>query len=239
MFKDFLLARHAPDKSLTEVQTYLEYVHAPLALSVTALAQELQRYTMNHVVSDDRARCALHAGLPGLATVVEHVLGGWPGIGRFSVDPDYLAHVKPDEQHMETTLLHGPPPFVAVEQELPIFHSEGTGALRIFDFIRAATNLTHADFLTALDQDGQAWARSAPYQTAVTRRVHSIVGGGVASFGAETDPIDAVIEIWVHDYDVFGRLRDDQLARRAAFYNIDRSFSAVTIQRTLKMESNI
>jgi len=238
MFKDFLLARHAPNKSPTEVQSYLEYVHAPLALSVTALAQELQRYTMNHVVSDDRARCALHAGLPGLVTVVEHVLGGWPGIGRFSVDPDYLARVKPDEQHMETTLLHGPPPFVAVEQELPIFHSEGTDAVRIFDFIRGAANLARAEFLTALHQDGQGWARCAHYRAAVTQRVHSIVGEGVASFGTETDPIDAVIEVWVIDYDVFAQLRDDQLAQRAAFCEVDRSFSAVTIQRTLKMESN-
>lgn len=235
MFKDFLLARHAPEKSLTEVQSYLEYVHAPLALSVPALAQELQRYTMNHVVSDDRARCALHASLPELATVVEHVLGGWPGIGRFSVDPDYLARVKLDERHMETTLLHGPPLFVAVEEELSIFHSEETGAVRIFDFIRGAANLTRAYFLTALHEDGQAWARSASYRTAVTRRVHSIVGEGVASFGAETDPIDAVIEIWVINYDVFAELRNDQLAQRAAFCDVDRSFSAVTIQRALKM----
>ena len=67
---------------------------------------------------------------------------------------------------------------------------------------------------------GQA---NAEYRSAVSKRVHSLIGTGVPPInqGSEAAPpvivsFDAVIEVWVKDADALARLGDEQRVRRAS-----------------------
>ena len=238
MIKDFLLARAAPGLSCETLQHYLQFTHAPLALANPALAREVERYTMNHASEDTTYPFQLYPSIPGLALVVEHMFGGWEGIARFSADEHYLATVRPDEEHMVRTLMDGAPQFVAVDEEHALFTAPTCGRLRMFDFVRRHPTMTREHFLEQLDTEG-AWAATDPaYRAAVARRVHSIVGAGVAAFGGDAEPFDAVIEVWIADADRLAALTDVQRERRSAFCDPDRSFTAVTDEQWICGEND-
>lgn len=228
MLKDFLLVHGAPTVPPCDVQHYLQFTHAPFALTIPTTARLMTRYTMSHIVGEALANCGLYPPLAGLTTVVEHELGGYDGIASIMADEDYVAKIVPDEHYMVEKLMDGPPQFIVVDEEVGIFESDAPGSLRMFDFVRRPTELAREDFLSQLDEDG-AWARSrSDYRSAVSQRVHSIVGTGATFFGVDAEPFDAVIETWVADADALAQLSHDQKERRDMFCDPDRSFSAMT-----------
>lgn len=230
MIKDFLLTRSAPTVSPERLQQYLEYNHAPLALSLPLLQRETKRYTMNHV----RPEAGLYPALDRLATIVEHRFG--EGISGLHSDERYIADIRPDEMFMVEELMDGPPQFLPIDEEWPIFKSGTASTVRMLDFLRRPAGMPREDFDRKLAEDG-AWAAADPlYRAAVERRVHSLVGSGsgVADFGADKEAIDAVVETWIVDPSALAALGDEQRVRRASFCDAGRSFSAVTEERWLR-----
>lgn len=234
MIKDFLLTRSAPTVSPERLQQYLEYNHAPLALSLPLLQRETKRYTMNHVSGGKIEGLNLYPALDRLATIVEHRFG--EGIAGLHSDERYISDIRPDEMFMVEELMDGPPQFLPIDAEWPIFKAGIASTVRVLDFLRRPADMPREDFDRKLADDG-AWAAADPrYRAAVERRVHSLVGSGsgVADFGADKEAIDAVVETWITDPSALAALGDEQRARRASFCDADRSFSAVTEERWLR-----
>jgi len=242
MFKDFLLVRHRPHVPKADLQHYLQYKHAPLALSLPLIAQAMLRYTMNQVEESLTEEVCLYPRMLDLTTIVEHKLG--PGVEHIGTDAEYLATVRPDEQYMMAELMDGAPQCVAVDIELPIFKSASPSNLRMFDLIRHPIGMPRAEFLDRLAEDGQWATQHAGYRAAVAARVHCIVGSGsdegdrsqasVVDFGATDEPFDAVVETWVADLSTLTGLMEEQRARRAAFCDARRSFTAVTQEHWMR-----
>lgn len=238
MVKDFLLTRSAPSVTPEALQRYLEHKHAPLALSLPVLVRETRRYTMNHVQSGVDERLCLYVPIANLATVVEHVFTA--GIAGLHDDEEYIARVRPDEMHMIEALMDGPPQFLPIEEELPIFTAERLSSTRMLDFVRMPSGMSKAEFVERLAADAE-WASAHPgYRAAVGRRVHSIVGSGsgAADFGGRNEPFDAVIESWIVDRDSLAAVMDEQRDGRALFCDPDRSFTAWTVERWLLGEAD-
>jgi hypothetical protein len=236
MLKDFLLARAATSRSPIEVQQYMQFKHAPLVLSTPIGRRLLNLYTMNHVIDGRDQKCSLYPAFPGVISVVEQgLIGGDAAVQALLVDDDYLMKIVPDEKYIHGNLLGGRPDFVMVEESRIIFDSNATGSTRMFDFVRRPAGMSAPTFLSNLNEDG-LWARSQQdYRAAVSKRVHSLVGTGVAPVHADSaavaavvEPFDAVIELWISDTDAFSRLVAGQRARRASFCDPDRSFSVLT-----------
>lgn len=230
MIKDFLLVREAstvPAGAL-RYREYVQSVHAPRALSVPALAQQMKRFSLCHVIEAPALGCCIHPPMEGITTIVEHVVGGWAGMQRIMVDPQYLATVRPCERYMVETLMDGEPKFIVVDDEQTIFMANPCGQTRMFDFIRKPEEMSRAMFVSKLEEEG-AWAiEEAGYRAGVSKRVHSIVGQGEAPFGENIDPFDAIVEVWITDASQLAALIDEQTDRRAAFCDDDRSFTLVT-----------
>lgn len=238
MVKDFLLTRSAPSITPETLQQYLEFKHAPLAMSLPLLVQETRRYTMNHVLTEPEEYPGLYASRQRMATIVEHIFG--EGVSALHSDEQYIAEVKPDEMYMVEELMDGPPQFLPVDEELPIFKSGSSSSIRMLDFVRRPMDMSVEDFREKLADDG-AWAAVEPrYHAAIERRVHSLVGSGsgVADFGADEEAIDAVIETWIINQEALLALKDEQHERRAAFCDPDRSFTALTNERWLRGASD-
>lgn len=234
MVKDFLITRTPPTIDRERLQQYLEYKHAPLALSLPLLAKVTIRYTMNHAQDQVSAGLGLYPPIEGLATIVEHIFG--EGISGLHDDAQYKAQVRPDEMFMISELMDGAPQFLPIDEELPIFKIEASSVARMFDFVRRPKSVSRAAFLEKLVDDG-IWAAShSRYRAAVGRRVHSIVGSGsgAADFGADQESFDAVIETWITDIPALVALMDEQRARRMLFCDATRSFSAFTDERWLR-----
>ena len=127
--------------------------------------------------------------------------------------------------------MEGAPQFLAVDDEVPLFgvpppppcacstSSDVRGRCRRRLSCKASP-------------DEAAWAKDDPdYRGAVARRVHSILGKGAADFGADAEPFDAVIEVWIADADRLAKQADSLRRRREAFCDAQRSFTAVTQER--------
>ena len=234
MIKDFLIVRTLPAAPLEKLQHYLEHRHAPLALSVPIVSRQMQRYTMNHMSEERAAGCALYGPIAGLAAVVEHDVGGWDGLNSIMADAQYLAEVRPDEEHMVTNLMDGWPQLIVVDEEETIFSSDPPEGTRLFDFVRRPIGMPREDFVLGLKDDA-AWATAQPdYRTSVGKRVHSLVVAGSAPMGVDGEAFDAVIETWIVDPEQLANLVDQQKARRAAFCDPIRSFTAVTRERRIR-----
>lgn len=235
MIKDFLLVHAGPTVPSEDVRDYLQFRHAPLALSVPVVAREMKLYTMNHVVDHAAPRCYLYRPVAELTTIVEHMFGGWEGMARISADPQYCALVRPDEAYMIGHLMAGAPQFVAIDRERPIFSSSLPTCARVFDFVRRPASISREAFLDGLDKDA-VWAAENPhYRAAVAKRVDSLAGSGwvadkseATSYGTEAENFDAVVEVWIADFARFGELINEQRERRAAFCDPERSFTAIT-----------
>lgn len=230
MIKDFLLIRAKPvvPQGMLKYRDYVEQVHVPRAMGNPAIAREMKRFTLNHLVDETPRGVCLLPAKAGLTTVVEHKVGGWEAMQRIMADPEYLAVVRPCEVHMSENLFDGEPQFVVVEDEREIFSCDAPGAARMLDFIQRPASITREEFQARLEEDG-AWAAEDPrYRAAVGRRVHSIVGEGAPPFGAVGDPFDAVIEVWISDAGKLAELMDERSKRFVAFCDPDRSFTAMT-----------
>jgi hypothetical protein len=236
MVKDFLLARAAASRSPIEVQLYMQFKHAPLVLSTPIGRRLLNLYTMNHVIGGPDQTCSLYPAFPGVISVVEQgLIGGDAAVQALLVDDDYLTKIVPDEKYIHENMLGERPDFVMVEESRIIFVSEPTGSTRMFDFVRRPAGMSAPTFLSKLEDDG-LWAQANPeYRSAVSKRVHSLVGTGLApvhqdseAVAAVMEPFDAVIELSISDTDALSRLVEEQRARRASFCDPGRSFSVLT-----------
>ena len=235
MIKDFLMVRAAPMVPCAEVQHYLQFKHAPLALSVPVVAREMKLYTMNHVIDETASSYALYPPVPGLVSVVEHMFGGWEGMGRIEADGQYCSLIRPDEAYMIKHLMAGAPQFVAIDEERPVFTSSLPARARLFDFIRRPAAISRHAFLEGLDADAVWAANNVNYRSAVAKRTHSITGAGwigeksdATSYGTDSEGFDAVVEVWIADLSRFADLIGEQQERRALFCDPKRSFTAMT-----------
>ena len=242
MLKDFLLVRAAPTVSLDQVCHYLEFKHAPLALSVPVVSQQMRRYTFNLVKDEPGSDVALHKSQPRLAAVVEHMLGGWEGLARISADPQYLAKVRPDEAYMIANLMAAAPQFIVIDEERPVFTSSTETHVRVFDFLRRPVGMAREEFLQALDADAKWSVKNSGYRSVVARRTHSISGASwvapkeeAVSYGTDNETFDAVVEAWVTG--VYpAELLQEQRQRRAQFCDSNRSYTAVTEEHCIRWE---
>ena len=234
MLKDFLLVRAAPALSFKYLQDYLQFKHAPLALTVPTTTREMIRYTMNHIVEAAGRDCRVHAPMGGLASIVEHEIGGLEGITRITADPRYIADVHPDEEFMIENLMDGAPLFVAIDEEVIVLEASSPGSSRMFDFVRRPKRMSRGDFLARLEEDG-IWARAQPsYRDGAAKRIHSLAGASSAPFGINAEPFDAVIEVWISKTAKLAGLMKEQRERRMAFCDSSRSFSVITEEQRIR-----
>ena len=234
MFKDFLLVRNPPDKSPEVTQRYLEFNHAPLALSVPIISQKMQLYTMNHVADGVAEACRLYPPISRIATVVEHGLGGWKSLEQIVADQTYSTTIRADEEYMVNNIMDGWPQFVAITDEERIFTSASHSDLRMLDFVRRPSCVTREAFLTELKDDG-AWAiANRRYRSGCAKRVHSLASAASAAFGVEGEPFDAVIEVWIAEIAEMQSLMDEQRQRRSTFCDAARSCTVVTREHRIR-----
>lgn len=242
MLKDFLLVRNSPSVKKQELQQYLQFNHAPLALSTVEIGRSMQRYTMNHLVDDDVHEICLYDTPGNLTTIVEHLLaGGAEKVQTLMADAEYIEKVVPDEQHMIQNLMEGMPQFVAVDKEEQIFDKNGKSSMRMFEFIRRSSDVSQEQFLHMLHKEGEWAGQEELYSLAVEKRVHSIVGSGPLPVGAKEEnpsrdfePFDAVIEVWINNPESLSRLSSEILRIREQYCDNDRSISAVTNENKIR-----
>lgn len=241
MLKDFLLVKAAPSVTKDQVRKYLQFSHAPLALSTAEIGRSMQRYTMNHLVDAPNNVC-LYSAPDNLTTVVEHSLvGGADKVSTIMADPEYVEKVVPDEKHMIENLMDGMPQFIAVEGEETVFGGKPESSMRMFEFLRCADGVLRDDFFRMLKEEG-AWASENPrYSKAVEKRVHSTTGSGPLPVGAKSDaplatyePFDAVVEVWISDPEELSGLLAEISNIRARYCDPDRSVSALTEENKLR-----
>jgi hypothetical protein len=243
MFKDFLLVKASPQVARDKVQSYLQFNHAPLALSTQAVGSSMQRYTMSHLVDEPSDLICLYPTPPDLVTVVEHkLLGGAEKVHMIMADEEYIEKVVPDEKHMIENLMAGMPQFVAVESEQTIFGQRQQSSKRLFEFLRRLPGVSREDFLARLQEEGDWASADRQYNSAVELRVHSFVGSGPLPVGATEDapvateePFDAVVESWVTQPDILASLSDTITTRRTRYCDTDRSLAALTNENVIRL----
>lgn len=213
---------------------YLEFRHAPLALSVPIISNKMHLYSMNHAVEEPAGDCCLYPPIPGIVTVVEHGLGGWESLNEIMADAEYQSRIRPDEEHMVKNIMDGWPQFIVIDEQQEIFDTKASSRTRMFDFVRRPTGMERQQFIARLEEDGVWASENPPYRQAVARRVHSVGGIGSAPTGQEGEAFDAVIEVWVADAARLAQLVAEQLVRRAAFCDPGRSFTTLTRESRIR-----
>lgn len=224
--KVILTARRNPELDRPGFFRHLRQVHWPLVRGFPGVLKEILRYQQNHtLLPDEEGDESGAVATPWRRaverdSVIEVWFDGLEGLQRMDADPDYVAHVRPDEARFNA--LAGNVMLLADEQ---VYHDVARrGRLRRFDFLYRAEGCEVAQFQDACRTACEDLALDPAFQALADAQSlhlpHSPDSGGAAP--------DAVLMTAASGMDALTRLA----ARRfvAGFQSVTdqtRSFSVV------------
>lgn len=241
MFKEYLILSAAGPGRHRECQDYVINRHAAAVLKHPAFEGVFERYNMGCPIDIDArtALMSLYPQRPDIPLIVEHVCADAALFRTALEDEAHKAAIKPDEVHIVTEFLAGPP--VAVEMEESVVFADARPApFRTFDFLRRREDVSEAAFFEALNAEAAYLAAASDYRAVVSKRVHNRLSKQAAVYaqsggtGASTGrAFDAVVESWSADLLAVSAFHPAMRERYRRFVDDRESFSVLTEERIL------
>jgi len=205
---------------------HLRHVHWPLVSGFPGVLKEIHRYQQNHSIlpgeDGDESRGVTTPWRRAIErdSVIEVWFDGLEGLERMDADPDYVAHVRPDEARFNA--LAGNVMLLADEQ---VYHATGRrGRIRRFDFLYRNADCGVAQFQDACRTACEDLALDPAFQALADAQSLHLPHSPDAGGGAP----DAVIMIAASGMDALTRLAATRFV--AGFQSVTdhaRSFSVV------------
>lgn len=115
---------------------HLREVHWPLVARYPNVLREIHKYTQNHsfLPDEDGGAATPWRRATERDSVIEVWFDSMAGLQRMDADPDYVAHVRPDEAYFNDL----PSNVLLVAQETTYHAAPSVGRIKRFDFLYAA-----------------------------------------------------------------------------------------------------
>lgn len=202
---------------------HLRHVHWPLVSSFPGVLREIRRYEQNHsfLSREDGGVPTPWRRAEERDSVIEVWFDGLNGLQRMDANPDYVAHVRPDEDAFN----HLPSNVVLLANERVFHDAPPVGRVKRFDFLYRSENIAQSDFNETCLRSCEALSLDPLFQALADRlSLHLPISPEVSS---DTQP-DAVLAVTASGLEPIGRLADHRFAG-ASVEMVDRmrSFSVL------------